>query len=124
MIEHISLGITSLLTLISGGGWFVFWRLNRHLKSTDAAIQRAEFYSKMLDDLQERIIKQQNEISIFERKVVEFKKKIAELEDRCKNCKYQKKKIEPKINKLTTKKNGKNSCKQYNGTAQFDFPKD
>ena len=91
MIEHISLVITSILTVVSGGGWFVFWKLNRHLKSTDAALERAEFYSKMLDNLQERLVKYQNEISSFEIKVAKLNKIIEELQNRCKNCKYQKK---------------------------------
>ena len=77
MFNDIAVLVTGIISLVAGGGWFIHWRLNRNLKDTEAAVQRAEFYTKMIDDLENRVLKLQC--------------RVLELESQCDNCELKKK---------------------------------
>lgn len=50
--EYLSI-VTSVLTLICGGGWFVFYRANKRIKEGEAFKTEQEVYQETIKDLKE-----------------------------------------------------------------------
>lgn len=51
--------ITTILTIIAGGGWFVYYKANKRIKEGEAVQSEAEGWAKQQDVYQETIANQQ-----------------------------------------------------------------
>jgi hypothetical protein len=67
--------LTSITTVIAGGGWFVNYKLNKRQKTIETANLQMDFYVKRIEDVESRLLTAYN--------------KILELEKRCETCLYR-----------------------------------
>jgi len=76
MFNDIIVFITSILSVIASGGWFIHWRLNKQQKQIEVSSVKYDFQEKIIDDLEKRVEK--------------LMQKVLELENKCDTCEYKK----------------------------------
>jgi len=74
--------VLGVVTLISSGGWFVYYRLNKQLKRVELDRERLSVYKTILDDVEPRVERLQKKIIELEAYIEKLKTIIHELKNK------------------------------------------
>lgn len=82
METHIIVIISSICSLLAGGGWWVGRRQSKMLEKFSVKTAQLDVHDKLIDDLEKRVVKLLERCQTLESENEKMKKRINELENK------------------------------------------